>query len=110
MKIIVIGASGTITIANGEVGFLPFGLKSDEADVQVRTLAELTTAELFYQPEGAASAGFHVRHAHGSLDRLFTYARGESLSADQVAALRTETDPDQVGQVAAVSWLPMASA
>ncbi len=38
--------SGTITIANGEVGFLPFGLKSDEADVQVQTLAELALGEI----------------------------------------------------------------
>ena len=38
--------------------------------------------------------GFHVRHAAGSLDRLFTYARGETLSATQRAALETENDPD----------------
>jgi uncharacterized damage-inducible protein DinB len=60
----------------------------------VRTLAELSTAELFYQPEGAASAGFHVRHAAGSLDRLLTYARGESLSSEQAAALRAEPEVD----------------
>lgn len=60
----------------------------------VRTLAALTAEELFYQPEGAASTGFHVRHAAGSLDRLFTYARGESLSAEQMAALRSESDAD----------------
>jgi uncharacterized damage-inducible protein DinB len=60
----------------------------------VRTLAALTAEELFHQPEGAASTGFHVRHAAGSLDRLFTYARGESLSAEQMAALRSESDAD----------------
>jgi hypothetical protein len=38
--------SGTITITNGEVGFLPFGLKSAEADVQVKPLAELALGEI----------------------------------------------------------------
>ena len=38
--------SGTITITEGEVGFLPFGLKSPEADVQVKTVAELALGEI----------------------------------------------------------------
>jgi hypothetical protein len=37
--------------------------------------------------------GFHVRHAAGSLDRLFTYARGEALSAEQRVFLDTEGIP-----------------
>ena len=54
----------------------------------------LGTDLLWARPGGAASIGFHVRHAAGALDRLFTYARGESLSAAQVATARTEGDPD----------------
>jgi len=34
-----------------------------------------------------------VRHISGVIDRLFTYARGESLSVNQLAALRAEGDP-----------------
>jgi len=49
--------------------------------------------ELWDRPGGAASAGFHLRHMAGSLDRLYTYARGEPLSPDQLAALRAESDP-----------------
>jgi uncharacterized damage-inducible protein DinB len=49
--------------------------------------------ELWHRPGGAASAGFHLRHLAGSLDRLYTYARGESLSPDQLAALRAESEP-----------------
>lgn len=49
---------------------------------------------LWAQPSGAASIGFHVRHAAGSLDRLFTYARGEGLSAAQREALANERAPD----------------
>lgn len=37
--------------------------------------------------------GFHIRHATGSLDRLFTYARGEGLSAEQRAFLDAEAAP-----------------
>jgi len=42
----------------------------------------------------AASIGFHVRHAMGSLDRLFTYARGEMLSEAQRETLAQELQPD----------------
>ena len=42
---------------------------------------------------GAATVAFHVRHAAGSLDRLFTYARGEPLAAEQRAALAAEQAP-----------------
>ena len=35
-------------------------------------------------------AAFHVRHITGVIDRLFTYARGEALSAEQFASLRAE--------------------
>ena len=57
-------------------------------------VGSLTPGQLWVRPSGAASIGFHVRHAAGSLDRLFTYARGERLSAGQLAALRAEADPD----------------
>lgn len=40
-----------------------------------------------------ASVGFHLQHLTGVLDRLFTYARGESLSASQLAALAQEGKP-----------------
>ena len=53
----------------------------------------LSTEELWMKPGGAASAGFHLRHLAGSLDRLTTYARGDSLSAEQFAALRAEQEP-----------------
>jgi hypothetical protein len=44
-------------------------------------IAPLSPEALWARPSGAGSVGFHVRHAAGSLDRLFTYARGETLSA-----------------------------
>lgn len=54
----------------------------------------LTPGQLWTRPNGAAAAGYHVRHAAGSLERLLTYARGEQLSPAQLAALKTEADPD----------------
>jgi hypothetical protein len=51
---------------------------------------DLTPAELWARPGGAASIGFHLVHLPGSLDRLLTYSRGETLSSDQLAALAAE--------------------
>ena len=53
-----------------------------------RVTAEATPDELWQRPGGAASAGYHLQHLAGSLDRLFTYARGEPLDDAQRAALR----------------------
>ena len=63
-------------------------------------VAHLTSSQIWATPGGAASVGFHVRHATGSLDRLFTYARGEQLSAAQRAFLAAEPQPDLAPQVA----------
>ena len=65
------------------------------------TLATLAPADVWLTPGGAASVGFHARHATGSLDRLFTYARGEQLNAAQKAALAAEGQPDLRPQVVA---------
>ncbi|PYP79976.1 MAG: DinB family protein [Gemmatimonadetes bacterium] len=59
------------------------------------TVPTLSPTELWVTPGGAASAGYHVRHAIGSLDRLFTYARGEQLSHAQMIALREEGRMDE---------------
>jgi uncharacterized damage-inducible protein DinB len=53
---------------------------------------DLSAAEWNARPAGVASAAFHVRHIIGVIDRLFTYARGESLSEAQFDALRREGD------------------
>ena len=48
---------------------------------------------LWTRPGGVASVGFHLQHLSGVLDRLFTYARGESLSDTQREALDAEGVP-----------------
>ena len=45
---------------------------------------------LWERPAGVASVGFHLQHLRGVLDRLFTYARNESLTPEQRDALQTE--------------------
>ena len=52
----------------------------------------LTERQWNARPGGVASAAFHVRHMAGVIDRLFTYARGESLSEAQFASKRAEGD------------------
>ena len=54
----------------------------------------ITPVNLWTEYGGAASAGFHIRHAAGALDRLFTYARGEQLAPEQLAFLAAERVPD----------------
>ena len=58
-----------------------------------RLAATVPDADGWIRPGQAASLGFHVRHTAGALDRLFTYARGESLNDAQKQALRTEGVP-----------------
>jgi uncharacterized damage-inducible protein DinB len=59
----------------------------------VESLADLPADRLWARPGGAASVGFHLRHVAGVLDRLLTYARGDTLSEEQKTALRTEGEP-----------------
>src|SRR5207253_992178 len=60
-------------------------------------------SHLWQKPAGVASVGFHLQHLTGVLDRLFTYARGEALQAEQLKALAEEGKPvggkDEVDQL-----------
>jgi hypothetical protein len=71
-------------------------------DVETR-LVGVSADRIWRTPGNAASIAFHVRHAMGSLDRLFSYARGAELTVEQLAALKTEgvrgTGPDTAEQL-----------
>jgi uncharacterized damage-inducible protein DinB len=56
--------------------------------------AGLSDDEMNARPFGMASVAFHLRHIARSLDRLLTYAEGEALSAEQMAALQGEMEGD----------------
>lgn len=65
-------------------------------------VAPLTDEDWNARPAGVASAAFHVRHIAGVIDRLFTYARGSTLSAEQLAAIPLEGSELKRGEVANV--------
>lgn len=67
-----------------------------QAGEEVRLLMDgFPNSTLWTRPGGVAAVGFHLQHLRGVLDRLFTYARGETLSPVQIRTLGTEgTPPD----------------
>lgn len=58
-----------------------------------RICRPLSPEALWSRPAGAASLAFHLQHVAGSTDRLFTYARGERLDAEQ----RRQLDAENAG-------------
>jgi len=56
-------------------------------------MGDFPEAKLWERPAGMASVGFHLRHLAGVLDRLFTYAKAEPLSRQQLAYLAEEGNP-----------------
>lgn len=55
-----------------------------------RYMADFPEIFLWVKPNNMASPGFHLQHIAGILDRLFTYARGESLTEQQFTYLTME--------------------
>ena len=64
-------------------------------DDLTRWTAGLTDAELHAQPLGLTPIAFHLRHIARSTDRILTYAEGEQLSPEQLAALKSESEGKQ---------------
>jgi len=62
-----------------------------QAREEVNALAPTIPTDLLWARRGAATAGFHLLHLAGALDRLFTYARGEALNDAQKTTLRAES-------------------
>jgi uncharacterized damage-inducible protein DinB len=53
----------------------------------------LSDQQIDARPFGVQPVAFHLRHIARSLDRLLTYAEGQSLTDEQLAALKSELDP-----------------
>ena len=62
----------------------------------------LTEEQWNARPANVASAAFHVRHITGVIDRLFSYARGQTLSDAQFAALKLEREAMTLANVPSV--------
>lgn len=56
-------------------------------------MAHFPDSLLRERPAQVASVGFHLQHLTGVLDRLFTYARGEMLSPEQLTVVASEGHP-----------------
>jgi uncharacterized damage-inducible protein DinB len=69
-----------------------------QAREESRHVLENFPAELLWtRPAGVASVGFHLQHITGVVDRLFTYAHGQSLSAEQQERLAREGYQPETG-------------
>ena len=53
-------------------------------------LIDFPEEKIWDTPVGVASVSFHLQHLAGVLDRLFTYAKGEQLSQQQLLYLAKE--------------------
>ena len=62
-----------------------------QANEEIADLMKDFPDELLWQrPAGVASVAFHLQHIPGVLDRLFSYSNGQTLTADQLLALKAE--------------------
>ncbi|HUP12864.1 MAG TPA: DinB family protein [Niastella sp.] len=69
-----------------------------QARYEVQTLMQDFEDRLLWEkPAGVASVGFHLQHLSGVLDRLFTYAKGQSLSPEQLQRLKGEGKEEGTG-------------
>jgi uncharacterized damage-inducible protein DinB len=57
--------------------------------------AGLTDAEVRSAPLGLTPISYHLRHIARSTDRILTYAEGNQLTADQLAALKAESTGEE---------------
>jgi uncharacterized damage-inducible protein DinB len=57
--------------------------------------AGLADVELHAQPLGLTPIAFQLRHIAGATDRILTYAEGEQLAPEQLAALKLEAEGKQ---------------
>jgi uncharacterized damage-inducible protein DinB len=82
---------GTITDVHPVIAQVLYSLQHTREDFEY--FAEgLSDDQLWLQPHGLPSVGFHARHIVGSIERLLTYARGEQLSPEQLASLKSEAE------------------
>lgn len=58
-----------------------------------RWCGSLSETEIHSRPSNLPSVAFHLRHIARSVDRLMTYAEGNSLNEQQLAALKSEMEP-----------------
>lgn len=70
-------------------------LEQSALDISEST-RNLTDEELWMQPFGVSSVGFHLKHIAGSINRLLTYCRDERLNDEQLKNLAAENQADSL--------------
>jgi uncharacterized damage-inducible protein DinB len=80
---------GTLAEVNAVHRGVLHALELAEEDI-TKWCGPLTDLEINEKPHGLPSVAFQLRHIARSLDRLLTYAEGEQLSSEQIAALKSE--------------------
>ncbi len=85
--------SGTLTEFPAEQRAILHALELAREDIS-QWCEPLAAEEMHARPYGLAPVGFHLRHIVGSLDRLLTYAEGDSLNAAQLKTLAAEMRPE----------------
>jgi uncharacterized damage-inducible protein DinB len=83
---------GTLTEVPAVARGVLHALELAQEDVN-RWCESLSEADLNARPFELAPIAFHLRHIARSLDRLLAYAEGNQLSAEQIAALKSEMEP-----------------
>jgi uncharacterized damage-inducible protein DinB len=63
-----------------------------QEDVHYWTL-DLNDADFHVSPFGLTPIAYHLRHIPRSLDRMLTYAEGFQINSEQIAALKSESEP-----------------
>jgi uncharacterized damage-inducible protein DinB len=82
---------GTLTELPAVARGVLHALELAQEDVN-RWCESLNEADLYARPFELPAIAFHLRHIARSLDRLLAYAEGNQLSAEQIAALKSEMD------------------
>jgi uncharacterized damage-inducible protein DinB len=81
-------------------------LAQSRGDIAMRA-SGLSIEQVWTEPGGGPSVGFHLRHIAGSIDRLLTYAAGGDLSDEQFRFLDAErvagTPPTEAAQLIAAA-------
>ena len=88
---------GTFTEIHPVMRAVLHALELAKEDIE-KWCGDISDGELNAKSAGIAPVAFHLRHIARSVDRLLTYAEGNNLSEEQLAALKTELDPGATRQ------------
>jgi uncharacterized damage-inducible protein DinB len=69
-----------------------YGFQQAREDL-ARWTEGLTPGQIWAEPHGFGSVGFHLRHIAGSTDRLMLYLQGQQLTEAHLDALKREKEP-----------------